>query len=134
MRARCAALLVVAAVAALPLPAAAQGVAPKGPLNTLDDIKRALQGCWKWPPDSEVRTGMDLTIRLSFKRNGEILGARVTYESKNVSADERALYYGVLLDALKLCSPLPVSDSLGAAIAGRPFAMRFHDTRRERKA
>ena len=115
-------------------PVAGQGIAPKGPLNTLVDIRDAIIGCWKWPPLSEVRQGMELTIRLSFKRNGEIFGAKLTYESRDVSEDERRLYYGVMLEALKLCSPLPVSESLGGAIAGRPFTFRFKDTRREGKA
>ncbi|MEW6449810.1 MAG: hypothetical protein AB1490_04105 [Pseudomonadota bacterium] len=108
-------------------------MAPKGPLNTLNDIANAMRGCWKWPPISEINTGMDLTVLLSFKRSGEIFGAKITYQSKNVSAEERAIYHGVLLDALKLCSPLPVSESLGHAIAGRPMLFRFHDTRKERK-
>lgn len=110
-----------------------RAIAPKGPLNTLNDISDALRGCWKWPPLSEINTGMDLTVLLSFKRSGEIFGAKITYQSKNVSAEERAIYHGVLLDALKLCSPLPVSESLGHAIAGRPMLFRFHDTRKERK-
>ena len=110
-----------------------EGVAPKGPLNTLNYISNALRGCWKWPSVSEIETGMDLTVLLSFKRNGEIFGAKITYQSKNVSAEERAIYHGVLLDALKLCSPLPVSESLGHAIAGRPMLFRFNDNRKERK-
>ena len=125
------------AMATMSSPLAAQpgrGVAPKGPLNTLVDIRNAIQGCWKWPPLSEVRQGMELTIRLSFKRSGEIFGARLTYETRGVSEDERRLYYGVMLEALKLCSPLPVSESLGGAIAGRPFTFRFKDNRREGKA
>ena len=126
---------VVTAIMASPLAAQpGRGVAPKGPLNTLVDIRDAIQGCWKWPPLSEVRQGMELTIRLSFKRSGEIFGARLTYETRDVSEDERRLYYGVMLEALKLCSPLPVSESLGGAIAGRPFTFRFKDNRREGKA
>ncbi len=135
------AVLGVAAIAAaamvVPWLATAQpgtGTAPKGTLNTLIEVRDAIRGCWKWPPLAEVRQGMELTIRLSFKRNGEIFGARLTYETPNVSNDERRMYYGVLLEALKLCSPLPVSESLGAAIAGRPFSFRFKDTRREGKA
>jgi hypothetical protein len=133
------ALIGIAAVATAMMtsPLAAQpgrGVAPKGPLNTLVDIRDAIIGCWNWPPISEVRQGMELTIRMSFKRNGEIFGAKLTYQTRDVSDDERRLYYGVLLDALKLCSPLPVSETLGGAIAGRPFTFRFKDNRRERKA
>ena len=111
-----------------------RGVAPRGTLNTLIDIRDAIRGCWKWPPISEVRQGMTLTIRLSFKRSGEIFGAKLTYETRDVSDEERRMYYGVLLEALKLCSPLPVSESLGGAIAGRPFMFRFTDDRKERKA
>jgi hypothetical protein len=136
---RCVGLVGIAAVATAMIssPLAAQpgrGVAPKGPLNTLIDVRDAVLACWKWPPMSEVRQGMQLTIRLSFKRDGEIFGAKLTYQSPNVSDEERRMYYGVLLQALKLCSPLPVSESLGAAIAGRPFMFRFNDNRKERKA
>ena len=116
------------------LPIPRHGVAPKGPLNTLADVGDALRGCWKWPPLTEVRQGMELTVRLSFKRNGEIFGAKLTYQTRDVSDDERRLYYGALLEALKLCSPLPVSESLGGAIAGRPMTIRFKDTRKEGKA
>jgi hypothetical protein len=124
---------VVLATATLPAVGIAGPAAPKGPLNTLADVRDALRGCWQWPPLHETKSGMDLTIRLSFKSNGEIFGFRITYQS-DVSDDERAVYYGVLLQALRLCSPLPVSESLGSAIAGRPFVFRFHDTRQQRKA
>ena len=66
----------------------------------------------------------------------EYLGGEMTlpvYQSQNVSEDERAMYYRTLMEAITLCSPLPVSESLGAAIAGRPFSFRFNDNRRERK-
>ena len=124
----------LAVLAAATSAAFAAARAPKGPLNTLADVHRALRGCWEWPPVGETKVGMDLTIRLSFKGNGEIFGARITHQSPDVSDDERALYYGVLMRALSLCSPLPVSESLGNAIAGRPFFFRFHDNRQQRKA
>lgn len=127
-----------AAIASLPAAAAeikaGAGVAPKGPLNTLKDVAEAIGGCWKWPPLSEVQGGMELTIIVSFKRNGEMLGGRLTYQTREVPAGERDLYHGALLEALKRCSPLPVSASLGSAIAGRPFYFRFKDNRKEGKA
>ena len=115
-------------------PGFAEPVAPKGPLNTTADIRQALRGCWQWPPASEARSGMELTVRLSFKRNGEIFGARITYQTPDVSDEERALYYRALLAALARCSPLPLSASLGEAIAGRPMTFHIHDTRQQRKA
>jgi hypothetical protein len=124
------------AVLAVSLPAAtfAAPVAPKGPLNTIADIRQALRGCWQWPPVSASRPGMQLTVRLSFKRNGEIFGARITYLSQPLSDEERSLYSVTLLAALSRCSPLPLSASLGEAIAGRPMTFHIHDTRQQRKA
>jgi hypothetical protein len=108
--------------------------APRGPLNTLDDIRIAIAGCWQWPPVDLVVDGIELSLRISFKRNGEILSARITYESQLISASERVLYHRSLINALTLCSPLPITDALGNAIAGRPFLFHFQDTRRQRKA
>jgi hypothetical protein len=76
---------------------------------------------------------MDLTIMLSFKRNGEIFGAHLTYESRPVSPQERDIYYRALANMMRLCSPLPFTDGLGNAVAGRLFAFRFHDTRKQKK-
>src|ERR1041385_1035015 len=103
-------------------PAAA---APKGPLNTLRELGSAITGCWQWPPGDQIQTGMELTVMLSFKRGGEIFGGRITYQSRYVSEKERALYYEALAQALRLCSPLPVTESLGHAMAGRMFIFRY---------
>jgi hypothetical protein len=133
-------LAVLGLAAALASPAAAEtmesgaGVAPKGPLNTLKDVGNAIGGCWRWPPANEVQYGMELTVMLSFRRDGTIFGARINYARRDIPAEEKALYYAALLDAMRLCSPLPLSPSLGEAIAGRPFVFTFRDTRKERKA
>lgn len=126
-----AAFLGVAMLAAMP-PAMAEPA--QAQLNTIADVGKALKGCWKWPPLSESRAGMEFTVRLSFKRNGEVFGARITYQTPHVSDEERSLYYGALLAALSRCSPLPLSDSLGSAIAGRPLYFHIRDTRQQRKA
>jgi hypothetical protein len=130
-------LLLGAIILAAALPPAAGAVgpaAPKGPLNSFADIRHALRGCWRWPPLSEARSAMEMTVRLSFKRSGEIFGVRLTYQTPGVSDEERSLYYGALLAALKRCSPLPLSESLGAAIAGHPMTFHIRDTRQQRKA
>jgi hypothetical protein len=126
--------MVVLTAVTWPAAAVAEPARAKGPLNTIADIQQALRACWQWPPASESRSGMALTVRLSFKRNGEIFGARVTYQSQAVSDGERALYHGALLQALTRCSPLSLSESLGEAIAGRPMTFHIHDTRQQRKA
>jgi len=125
--------VIVTAVLALFSQAEAEEVS-KAQLNTLEDVKRAIQHCWRWPPARAIRDGMELTVRLSFKRNGEIFGARVTHQSRDVSDDEQFAYYRALVLMMKRCSPLPVTPALGEAIAGRPFFFRFHDTRKQREA
>jgi hypothetical protein len=77
---------------------------------------------------------MELTVRLSFKRNGEIFGARITHQTASVSEEERAIYHSALLAALSRCSPLSLSESLADAIAGRPLILHIQDTRQQRKA
>ena len=125
--------VIVAAVLALVSRAEAQETS-KAQLNTLEDVKHTIQHCWRWPPARAIRNGMELTVRLSFRRNGEIFGARVTHQSRDVSDDEQFAYYRALVLMMKRCSPLPVTPELGEAIAGRPFFFRFHDTRKQREA
>jgi hypothetical protein len=104
------------------------------PLNTLDDLQNAIKKCWISPALADVKTGMDITIMLTFTRTGEIFGGRVIYESPNVSKQERAVYLAALAGMLRRCSRLPFSDSFGNAVAGRPFRFLFSDHRKERKA
>ena len=75
-----------------------------------------------------------LTVRVSFKRNGEVFGVHITYQSRHISDEERAVYHRALLAALSRCSPLPLSAGLGQAIAGRPLTFHIEDTRQQRKA
>ncbi len=128
------AALAIGLLVVLSAGAIAEPVAPTNPLNTLADVGRVLRSCWRWPPLSEAQAGMELTIRVSFKRNGEVFGARLTYQTKDVSDKERSIYYAALTAALARCSPLPLSESLGEAIAGRPLTFHIHDTRQQRKA
>ena len=52
------------------------------PLNTLTDIIAALRACWAPPPMDQSRPGMQITVQMSFRRNGELFGQpRITFES-----------------------------------------------------
>jgi hypothetical protein len=128
-------IIALMAVAVSGVPAKAQDApAIAGPLNTIKDVQDAIKKCWIWPAAADLTTGMDITIMLSFRRNGEIFGGRMTYQTPNVSEQERAIYFAALAATIKRCSPLPLSDSLGGAIAGRPFSFHFIDNRKQRKA
>ena len=49
-------------------------------------------------------------------------------------ADVRDVYRDAVDAALKRCTPLYFSNSMGGAVAGRPIAIRFVDTRTIDKA
>jgi hypothetical protein len=101
-------------------------------LNTLSAMFAALRGCWVPPPSADVRHGMQMSVRLSFKRTGEIIGTpRVTYTSPNTPPEVRDLYYNAITAALERCSPMPFTTGLGGAVAGRPIAIRFVDNREQ---
>jgi len=71
--------------------AVAQG--PQLPLNTLNEVSAALRTCWIPPPIDQSRAGMQITVRMSFRRNGELFGhPRITFESTGASDDERLAY------------------------------------------
>jgi len=104
--------------------------APEHRLNTIRDLFDALRACWVPPPQDEERHGMQMSVRLSFKRDGEIIGApRVTYASPDAPAAARGAYHDAITASLDRCPPLPFSAGLGGALAGRPIAIRFVDNR-----
>ena len=108
-----------AALLAWSVPAAAE------PLDSIKDVIERLQQCWKPPPSSQARA-LDITVIVSFNRAGAILGRpRVTYETAEASDNERLAYRIAAMEALQRCTPLPFSEGLGGAVAGRPFAIRF---------
>ena len=110
--------------AALLLPALA-GNADAQQIDTLKDIVTRLHGCWK-PPLPSRASPMDITVIVSFNREGSILGRpRITYESEHASDNDRLQYRIAVMETLQSCTPLPFTEGLGGAVAGRRFAVRF---------
>jgi hypothetical protein len=134
-------LLAVAALAALALCANAwaqepgETKKPGAPINTIKEVFAALESCWIPPPLERAHAGMQITVMLSFKRSGELLGKpRITYETPEASEDERLSYRVAMAEALRRCTPLPFTDALGGALAGRPMTIRFIDNRKLKQA
>jgi len=110
------------------LGAYAQKAHPKT-LERYDEVGPALLSCWRPPPGSE---GMEITLIFSFKRNGEILGKpRISHTKLMGDLDEQKRFVASALVALARCTPLHISDGLGGAIAGHPFAMLFRAAPRQ---
>jgi len=98
-------------------------------IDRIRDVFRAVQACWR-PPSGSGYSGQELTIRLSFKRSGEVLGKpRITYYKEGTMPEQREPFTRSVQEALVRCTPLPFTDALGGAIAGRPFVFRFVDSR-----
>jgi hypothetical protein len=109
---------------------AAKYVKPDHDLDNIGDLFAALRSCWTPPPADTARAGMQMSVRFSFKRSGEMFGTpRLTYATEGVSSDTRATYLKAINSSLDSCVPLKFSGGLGGAIAGRPIAIRYVDNR-----
>jgi hypothetical protein len=108
--------------------------APPKQIDTLNDIGRAMQACWQ--PSGVRYSGQEVTIRISFKRNGEVLGKPMItfYRAGEHDAENREVFTRAVREALVRCSPMPFSEKLGAAVAGRLFTFRFIDAPAPQKA
>jgi hypothetical protein len=103
---------------------------PDHDLDNIGDLFAALRSCWTPPPADSAHAGMQMSVRFSFKRTGEMIGApRMTYFTQGASADTRATYLKAINASLDACEPLKFTGSLGGAIAGRPIAIRYVDNR-----
>ena len=109
---------------------AAKYLKPDHDLNTIGDLFAALRSCWTPPPADSAREGMQMSVRFSFKRSGEIIATpRLTFSTVGVPADTRATYLKAINASLTACAPLKFTDGLGGALAGRPIAIRYVDNR-----
>jgi hypothetical protein len=98
-------------------------------IERIGDVFAAVKACWRTPPGSGF-SGEEITVRLAFKRSGEVLGQpRITYYRAGTDSPARAAFAQSVRDALARCTPLPFSPAFGAAVAGRPFTFRFLDAR-----
>jgi hypothetical protein len=121
--------------AALLLIAAACGAhAEDKQVNTIKDVFEHLGTCWKPPPASRAKA-MDITIIVSFNRSGAIMGRpRITFESPEADDNDRLAYRVAVMEALQRCTPMPFTESMAGAVAGHPFAIKFHNQPREKRA
>jgi hypothetical protein len=108
---------------------------PDHDLDNIGDLFAALRSCWSPPPADAAREGMQMSVRFSFKRTGEMIATpRVTFATSGVPADTRATYLRAITSSLDACLPLKFTDGLGGALAGRPIAIRYVDNRALGKA
>ena len=116
-------------------PATPQAPRRRPLLNTLRDVGIALEICWRAnePPLAQARPGMNVTVMLAFTKTGALLGEpRFTYMTPEATAETKALYQRAVVAAINACTPLPITEALGNALAGSPKIMPFIDRRNQK--
>ena len=94
-------------------------------LNSIREVLDALRSCFAGAVAPDTELGLAATIRFSFTRSGDILGEpRFTYVQSGIPAGMKHNFEQAIGHALIACAPLPFTDSLGGALAGRPFSIR----------
>jgi hypothetical protein len=67
-------------------------------------------------------------VIVSFNRDGNILGhPKITYESAQATDNDRLQYRIAVMETLQRCTPMPFTQGMAGAVAGRPFAVRFRN-------
>ena len=130
---------VCAALLLLGLACAAHGQSQPQSVNTIREVIERMQRCWRPPPLSRANP-MDITVIVSFNRSGQIFGKpKITYESAEATDNDRLEYRVAVMETLQRCTPVPFTETMAGASAGRPFWIRFHTDKptpltRERRA
>jgi hypothetical protein len=115
-----------AAALVLPL-SAASAQSGTDRVDNLRELFARLRSCWR-PPLASRANPVDITVIVSFDRGGNILGRpKITYESEQASDNDRLLYRIAVMEALQRCVPMPFTDSMAGAAAGRPFTVLFRN-------
>lgn len=103
---------------------------PDHDLDNIGDLFAALRSCWTPPQADSAKEGMQMTVRFSFKRSGDLIGPpRMTFATSGVPVEVRETYLKAINDSIDACVPLKFTGNLGGALAGRPIAIRYVDNR-----
>jgi hypothetical protein len=103
---------------------------PDHDLNTLRDLFFTLRACWTPPAIADATHGMEMTVRISYKRSGDIFAApQLTYALEGTSPKARDTYRTAITQSLEACAPMHFSSRFGGAIAGKPILIRYVDDR-----
>ena len=80
----------------------------------------------------QSRPGMQITVLMSFKRNGELFEQpRIVFQSREASDTQRSSYRIAVAHTLKRCASLPFTEALGNTLAGQPLTITFVDDRKQ---
>ncbi|MGN6451226.1 MAG: hypothetical protein ACTHLK_22065 [Brucella intermedia] len=100
------------------------------PVNSIQEMYDAIFACWQPPAGT---AGMSMTLRFSLRRDGTLIGEpRVTYKGKISGNQASKAFEASIYEALHKALPVPFTQGMGGAVAGRPIALLFTtDSQRE---
>jgi hypothetical protein len=91
-----------------------------GPVDLPQQVGPSLLACWRAP-----HQGDQVTVQLSFKRDGSIFGKpRINYVKPMNGSSPQAITESIL-KAIDACVPLQFTPLVAANIAGQVFVIRF---------
>jgi hypothetical protein len=91
-----------------------------GPVDLPPEVGPSIAACWRAPHE-----GDQITVQLSFRRDGSIFGKpRVNYVKPMNGSSPQALTESIF-QAIDACLPLQFTPRLAANIAGQVFVIRF---------
>jgi len=95
-------------------------------VSTLGALYRALAACWTAPEGLRKLEGLEITARFALRRDGSVIGTpRITFAAGAPGPEARDVLVRATLRSIAACTPAPVTEGLGRAVAGRPLALRF---------
>ena len=96
------------------------------PANSLHDLWQAIGACARRAQVAPEAAGSEVTVLFTLRRDGSLQGKpRITYSRLIGDKIDQQAFVAASLSAIASCFPLPMTDGLGGAIAGRPFRFRF---------
>ena len=99
-------------------------------IDSIHELFAALRTCWEPPAREQAKAGMQMSVRFSFKRSGEIIAPPfMTYATRGSTSETRQVYRKAVDASLERCKPLRFSKTFGGSIAGRPISVRYVDDR-----
>jgi hypothetical protein len=91
-----------------------------GPVDLPPEVGPSIAACWRAP-----HQGDQITVQLSFRRDGSIFGKpKINYVKPMNGSSAQALTESIL-KALDACLPLQFTPGLADNIAGQVFVIRF---------
>jgi hypothetical protein len=104
--------------------------AEPGQVNTIDELFARIRQCWKPPKLPEGHPGMQITVLFTLTRNGDLFGKpRITFETPEATEADSIAYRTAVMETLQRCTPMPFTEGMGGAAAGKPIRFRFDDRR-----